>query len=139
MNPFSPRWLFFLFFFFFFWRIENFSDLCLQLFLLTILTKLSKSSNASESRYHLLSTASLSLFFFFWSSSPNPLVVYVFSEDEKFKKKVFEQTRAGAFVVNETLIHPGGSFLSALPQPPHFQRFFLSSRSAVWRYRQQWM
>jgi aldehyde dehydrogenase (NAD+) len=43
--------------------------------------------------------------------SPDPLVVYVFSQDENFKKRVFEQTRAGAFVVNETVIHPGGSFL----------------------------
>jgi len=42
---------------------------------------------------------------------PNPLVVYVFSEDEKFKTHIFEHTRAGAFVVNETLIHPGAHYL----------------------------
>jgi acyl-CoA reductase-like NAD-dependent aldehyde dehydrogenase len=44
--------------------------------------------------------------------SPNPLVVYVFSEDEKFKKIVYEQTRTGSFVVNDTLLLPGGSFVS---------------------------
>ncbi|KAH9902373.1 aldehyde dehydrogenase [Cubamyces lactineus] len=42
----------------------------------------------------------------------HPLAVYVFSHDKKFQQKVFENTKSGAAVVNETVINAG---VPALP------------------------
>lgn len=42
--------------------------------------------------------------------SDHPLALYVFTQDQKVKTKVFENTQSGAAVANETVIHPGGSF-----------------------------
>ena len=39
----------------------------------------------------------------------HPLAVYVFSHDSAFEKKVFENTKSGAAVTNETVITPGGA------------------------------
>ncbi|KAJ8488349.1 hypothetical protein ONZ51_g3592 [Trametes cubensis] len=36
-----------------------------------------------------------------------PLAVYVFSHDKKFQRKVFENTKSGAAVVNETVVNAG--------------------------------
>ncbi|KAE9394091.1 NAD-aldehyde dehydrogenase [Gymnopus androsaceus JB14] len=37
----------------------------------------------------------------------HPLSVYVFSQDNEFKAKIFNNTQSGSIVANETIIHPG--------------------------------
>jgi len=47
----------------------------------------------------------------FVNERDHPLALYVFSQDEKFKSKVFNSTQSGAVVANETVIHPGADGL----------------------------
>jgi len=37
----------------------------------------------------------------------HPLALYVFTQDDKVKTKVFDNTQSGAAVANEVVIHPG--------------------------------
>ncbi|KIY47898.1 aldehyde dehydrogenase [Fistulina hepatica ATCC 64428] len=39
------------------------------------------------------------------NAGDHPLVIYVFSDDSSFKKKVIENTQSGAIVVNEVMLH----------------------------------
>ncbi|KAF5373695.1 hypothetical protein D9758_000769 [Tetrapyrgos nigripes] len=41
----------------------------------------------------------------------HPLSLYVFTQDDKLKTKVFESTQSGSAHVNETIIHPGAEGL----------------------------
>ncbi|KAL0069664.1 Hexadecenal dehydrogenase [Marasmius tenuissimus] len=41
------------------------------------------------------------------NSNDHPLSLYVFSQDEKFKQKVFRNTQSGSAVANESIIIPG--------------------------------
>jgi len=43
----------------------------------------------------------------FVNERDHPLALYVFTQDEQFKNKVFNGTQSGAVLANETLIHPG--------------------------------
>uniref|UniRef100_A0A0W0G7Y2 Aldehyde dehydrogenase n=1 Tax=Moniliophthora roreri TaxID=221103 RepID=A0A0W0G7Y2_MONRR len=43
----------------------------------------------------------------FVNSNDHPLSLYVFSQDKKFKEKVFRNTQSGSAIANETIIHPG--------------------------------
>ncbi|KAH9478226.1 Aldehyde dehydrogenase family 3 member A2 [Psilocybe cubensis] len=40
-----------------------------------------------------------------------PLALYIFSQDNELKTKVFNKTQSGAVIANETLIHPGADGL----------------------------
>jgi len=43
----------------------------------------------------------------FVNERDHPLALYVFSQDEQIKNKVFNGTQSGAVIANETVIHPG--------------------------------
>ncbi|TFK21603.1 aldehyde dehydrogenase [Coprinopsis marcescibilis] len=43
----------------------------------------------------------------FINSKDHPLALYVFSQDQAVKDRVFKNTQSGGFSVNEVLIHPG--------------------------------
>ncbi|PPQ70858.1 hypothetical protein CVT26_014081 [Gymnopilus dilepis] len=47
----------------------------------------------------------------FVNAREHPLALYVFSQDDKFKTKVFDNTQSGAACVNETVVHPGAEGL----------------------------
>ncbi|KAF8888614.1 NAD-aldehyde dehydrogenase [Infundibulicybe gibba] len=47
----------------------------------------------------------------FVNDRDHPLALYVFSQDQQFKSKVFNNTLSGAAVANETVIHPGADGL----------------------------
>ncbi|KAF8878155.1 NAD-aldehyde dehydrogenase [Gymnopilus junonius] len=47
----------------------------------------------------------------FVNERDHPLALYVFSQDNQFKTKVFDNTQSGAAVANETIIHPGAEGL----------------------------
>ncbi|KAK7043033.1 Hexadecenal dehydrogenase [Paramarasmius palmivorus] len=47
----------------------------------------------------------------FVNSHDHPLSLYVFSQDSKFKEKVFRNTQSGSAIANETIIHPGAEGL----------------------------
>ncbi|ESK93570.1 aldehyde dehydrogenase [Moniliophthora roreri MCA 2997] len=47
----------------------------------------------------------------FVNSNDHPLSLYVFSNDENFKQKVFRSTQSGSAIANETIIHPAAEGL----------------------------
>ncbi|KAF9557043.1 NAD-dependent aldehyde dehydrogenase [Agrocybe pediades] len=47
----------------------------------------------------------------FINERDHPLALYVFSQDDKVKTKVFNNTQSGAAVANEVVIHPGADGL----------------------------
>jgi len=47
----------------------------------------------------------------FVNERDHPLALYVFSQDDEIKTKVFNRTQSGAVVANETVIHPGAEGL----------------------------
>ncbi|CAA7261174.1 unnamed protein product [Cyclocybe aegerita] len=47
----------------------------------------------------------------FINEREHPLAIYVFSQDDQVKTKVFDRTQSGAVVANETVIHPAAEGL----------------------------
>ncbi|PFH47014.1 hypothetical protein AMATHDRAFT_153157 [Amanita thiersii Skay4041] len=47
----------------------------------------------------------------FVNAHDHPLALYVFSRDQQFKQRVFQNTKSGAAVANEVVIHPGADGL----------------------------
>ncbi|KAF8633137.1 hypothetical protein AX17_004638 [Amanita inopinata Kibby_2008] len=47
----------------------------------------------------------------FVNAHDHPLALYVFSQDKQFKEKVFQYTKSGAAIANETVIHPAAEGL----------------------------